>query len=679
MSPNSAWFMGIATPPRTTAHPPTVSSIFPSTGTPAGGTTVTISGLNFTGATAVHFGSSAAASFTVVNASTITAVSPAESVQTIAAVQNSATVAVSGTNETCTLGSNVTPGNALVLIFGNAQDGTTATSVSGGGVTWVKASEINEASSSIADFQIWYGLNSTGGGGTTVITVGLSGSPGSNVPSINVSEWSGLGALDQAPAGVGSSTGATGSVGVTPSGTGDLFVGALSVNTAVVTGSPGGGFTTLSDGSVGDPAQMAFAYLIATDAAVHTFTQGFTGSDAWVGLAASFSRSASPAVDITVTTPTGTSPAVSADVFTFAAAPGVPNPPTVGTPVIVGATATFPLTAPSNADGMDAYLDGTKVAVLGYPNPMPSSYQFTGLSNGAHTAAFTSFNGSGEGAQSTPVSFTISAPVTSVLLGLYAGSKSSDDSLATTLLVSPLQAYSFYTTGDTWGTIGSYVPSGMSGKTLLLGVNLSPSGVGLSAVAANLATFRSLASNLIGTTTIVRLGWEFGGNWFDWAVGSGNPHGNTPAQFATATGQVINAMKAVNPALKFDLSDNTGSSTLAQLMVVVGSNAALWDYVGGDHYDPGGGVVTQFAPYVQLAHNLGKPLSIGEWGLKDAGDDPAFITNMAQLIQNPVATATRYGWPSYTMGYHSYFSLASYGSDITAFPNSLNAYKAAFG
>jgi hypothetical protein len=54
----------------------TVESVVPSSGLSTGGTEVTITGLGFTGATAVYFGSVAAESFTVVDDDSITAVSP---------------------------------------------------------------------------------------------------------------------------------------------------------------------------------------------------------------------------------------------------------------------------------------------------------------------------------------------------------------------------------------------------------------------------------------------------------------------------------------------------------------------------------------------------------------------------------------------------------------------------
>jgi alpha-tubulin suppressor-like RCC1 family protein len=58
---------------------PTVSKVSPHEGAMAGGTSVTITGANFGGASAVHFGAAAATSFKVESSSTITATAPAGS------------------------------------------------------------------------------------------------------------------------------------------------------------------------------------------------------------------------------------------------------------------------------------------------------------------------------------------------------------------------------------------------------------------------------------------------------------------------------------------------------------------------------------------------------------------------------------------------------------------------
>ncbi|MDT9646907.1 IPT/TIG domain-containing protein, partial [Pseudomonas sp. JV245A] len=61
----------------TGAATPTLTSVAPNSGSTAGATAVTLTGSNFTGATSVSFGGTAAPSYTVNNATTITATTPA--------------------------------------------------------------------------------------------------------------------------------------------------------------------------------------------------------------------------------------------------------------------------------------------------------------------------------------------------------------------------------------------------------------------------------------------------------------------------------------------------------------------------------------------------------------------------------------------------------------------------
>jgi alpha-tubulin suppressor-like RCC1 family protein len=62
---------------------PSITAVVPAAGPLAGGSSVTVTGANFTGATAVHFGSAPATSFVVHSASSITAVAPAGSLGTV--------------------------------------------------------------------------------------------------------------------------------------------------------------------------------------------------------------------------------------------------------------------------------------------------------------------------------------------------------------------------------------------------------------------------------------------------------------------------------------------------------------------------------------------------------------------------------------------------------------------
>ncbi len=74
---------------------PVVTAVSPASGTTAGGTSVTITGTNFSGASAVKFGTTSATSFTVNSDTSITAVAPAGTGGTI-----NITVTVPGTDTT---------------------------------------------------------------------------------------------------------------------------------------------------------------------------------------------------------------------------------------------------------------------------------------------------------------------------------------------------------------------------------------------------------------------------------------------------------------------------------------------------------------------------------------------------------------------------------------------------
>ena len=66
-----------------TAPAPTITSVTPTAGPTSGGTSVTITGTNFTGVTAVNFGGTAAAGFTFNSPTSITATSPAGTAGTV--------------------------------------------------------------------------------------------------------------------------------------------------------------------------------------------------------------------------------------------------------------------------------------------------------------------------------------------------------------------------------------------------------------------------------------------------------------------------------------------------------------------------------------------------------------------------------------------------------------------
>ena len=120
---------------------PTFTGISPGAGPVAGGTSVAITGTGFTGATAVTFGGTAATTFTVNNANSITAAAPAHSAATVDVVITTPGGSATGTGaytyapvptfSSISVTSGPTTGGTFVTIFGSGFTG--ATSVSFGG------------------------------------------------------------------------------------------------------------------------------------------------------------------------------------------------------------------------------------------------------------------------------------------------------------------------------------------------------------------------------------------------------------------------------------------------------------------------------------------------------------------------------------------------------------------
>jgi hypothetical protein len=115
--------------------PGEVTGVTPSAGPTAGGTTVTLTGSGFTGATAVHFGAVAATSFTVDSDTQITAVSPAGTAGAVDVTVNGTgpadaldqfTYFGSPTVSALAPGSGPSRGGTEVLIQGADLDGTSA-------------------------------------------------------------------------------------------------------------------------------------------------------------------------------------------------------------------------------------------------------------------------------------------------------------------------------------------------------------------------------------------------------------------------------------------------------------------------------------------------------------------------------------------------------------------------
>jgi hypothetical protein len=230
-------------------------------------------------------------------------------------------------------------------------------------------------------------------------------------------------------------------------------------------------------------------------------------------------------------------------------------------------------------------------------------------------------------------------------------------------------------------------------------------------------TWTTLANNLVAyglQQTILRVGWEFDGDWFAWRA-SGKE-----AQFAGCFRRVVSAMRAAQASagFKFDWNPDAGIRHWSDAQI----NAA-WpgdgyvDYVGVDIYDASWKgypypspcstecrLSRQTSSWTDISEGLykmrdfavahGKLVSLPEWGVwsrsdgTGGGDDPFYIEQMHAFIANP---ANRVGYEMYfdvnwTDGDHQLSDVDGTGNSLSAphsyktlFPLAAARYKALFG
>ncbi len=261
------------------AAAPTVTALSPTSGPEAGGTSVTITGTGFTGASAVNFGAAAATGFTVNSATSISATAPA--------------------------------GSSAVDVTVTTPGGTSATSANDQ-FTYIAAPTVT-------------GLNKTSGpaAGGTFLTISGTGFTGATAVKFGATSGTGITVVSDTSITVTAPAG-SGTVDVTvttPSGTSATsasdqytYIAAPTVTSISPTSGPAAGGTSVTITGTGFTGATAVKFGATSGTGITVVSATSITVTAPAG---------SGTVDVTVTTPGGTSATSAADQFTYTAAPTV--------------------------------------------------------------------------------------------------------------------------------------------------------------------------------------------------------------------------------------------------------------------------------------------------------------------------------------------------------------------
>jgi len=207
-----------------------------------------------------------------------------------------------------------------------------------------------------------------------------------------------------------------------------------------------------------------------------------------------------------------------------------------------------------------------------------------------------------------------------------------------------------YLPGDTWANMvatAKWLPGywwqGNPNRKVVWSIALTVSGTSLTQVASGAAdeSFKTIADILAhaNPNAIIRIGWEANGDWFAWSAGSGQQ-----ANYIAAYRHVVDIFRKASPSFLMDWCVNIGTLKVPPDQFYPGDQYV--DIIGMDIYDKD--PLSKIDPkaawqsYLTSAYGLnwhrdfaakhGKPMAYSEWGMGDEGDNPYFITAMANWM-----------------------------------------------
>jgi hypothetical protein len=209
-----------------------------------------------------------------------------------------------------------------------------------------------------------------------------------------------------------------------------------------------------------------------------------------------------------------------------------------------------------------------------------------------------------------------------------------------------------YMPGDSWSNMAAtakwlpgYWWQGNPHRNVVWSIALAVSGTSLAQVASGAAdeTFQTVAGLIARgqPKAIIRIGWEANGDWFAWSAANGQQ-----ANYISAFRHVVDIFRKASPDFLIDWCVNIGAVNVPADQIYPGDQYV--DIVGMDIYDKD--ALSQINPkaawqkyltgsygltwHREFAAKHHKPMSYPEWGMGDRGDNPYFVTSMADWMAN---------------------------------------------
>jgi hypothetical protein len=385
LSGSGPWVMQMATFAAVSGPVPTVTGVAPASGSTAGGTAITITGTNFVAGATVKFGGTAAINVAVVNATTITATTPAGTAAavsvTVAANGQSGSLAGAFTYLAPTAVSSVSPNNGS-LAGGTAVTITGTNFAAGATVTFGSTAAANAAVVNATTITATTPASSAGAVTVTVTNNnGMSGSLAGaftylappTVSSVSPNNGSLAGGTVVTITGTSFAAGATVTFGSTAAAN-VVVVNATTLTATTPAGSAGAVTVTVTVSGQSGNLAGGFTYVVTPTvsgvspnsgppaggtAVTITGTNFAAGATVTFGSAAATNVAVVNATTLTATTPLGNTGAVTVTVTVSGLSGGLPGAFTyIGTPTVSGVSPN----SGSTAGGTAVTITGTNFA-----------------------------------------------------------------------------------------------------------------------------------------------------------------------------------------------------------------------------------------------------------------------------------------------------------------------------